>query len=96
MTKEEFSQAILGCFLEVYGNYYIGSLFITKRPNKAIDVAIGFNHRETPVHLIAELSEEKYIEWFKKEIWKMRLDQRAYGHVNRVSEVHPLPCQRKN
>ena len=68
MTQEKFGQAILECFSEVYGKIYIGSLFINKRPNGAIDVGIGFNHSETPVHLIAELDEEKYIEWFKKEI----------------------------
>lgn len=96
MTKEEFSQAILKCFSEVYGKIYIGSLFIKKLPNKAIDVAIGFNHRETPLHLTAELEEEKYIEWFKKELKKLKLDHRVYGHVSRVSELHIPPCLKKS
>lgn len=96
MNREEFSQAILKCFSEIYGEIYIGSLFITKKPNKAIDVGIGLNHREAPIHLIAELSEEEYIEWFKKEIRKMKLNERVFGYVSRVSEIHPLPCRRKN
>lgn len=96
MTKEEFSQAILECFSEVYGEAYIGTLFITKRPNGAIDVAIGFNHSETPLHLTAELSEEKYIEWFKKELKRLKLNHRVYGHISRVSEIHPLRCPKKN
>lgn len=95
MTKEEFSQAILECFSEVYGKKYIGSLFITKKPNGAIDVAIGYNHAETPQHLMAELNEEDYIKWFKKELWRLRLDQRAYGHVSRVSTIPPMWCPHK-
>lgn len=96
MTKEEFSQAILECFSEVYGKLYIGSLIINKRDNGAIDVGIGFNHRETPLHLIAELDDQAYIKWFKKELKKLKLDHRVYGHVSRVSELHVPPCLRKN
>lgn len=97
MTQEKFGQAILKCFSEVYGDYcYTGSLFINKLPN-GFDVAIGFNHKETPMHIMAELDDEAFIEFFKKELKSKRLHHNQYSHVTRVTETTPtIICQRKN
>ena len=92
MTREQFGQAILECFSEVYGKSYIGSLFITKLP-KGFDVAIGFNHRETPLHITAELDEDKYIEFFKKELRERRFDCTQYSHVSLEYPESKLTCK---
>ena len=71
--------------MEVCGDCYIGSLVINKLPN-GFDIAIGFNHRETPMHIIAELDDENFIPFFKKELKRSRLNHNQYSRVTRVTE----------
>lgn len=94
MTQTEFGQAILECFTEVYGKCYIGSLIINKIPG-GFDIGIGFNHRETPLHIMGQMDEEDFIKYFKKELRKRHFDHDSHSHIAwEYNEVKPI-CQKK-
>lgn len=87
MTPEQFGQAILESFTEVYGKCYIGTLFINKLPTEGYDIGIAFNHREVALHIAAEIADQKkFLKFFKKEL---KARQMSIVQFSRVSREYP-------
>lgn len=84
ITKEEFGQAILDCFSEVYGKCFTGKIVISKLPDR-IDVGLGLFSDIDLLHISAQLNEEEFIPFFKKELKRHRIDASKHASITRVS-----------
>lgn len=84
MTRQQFAQAIQKCFSEVYGSEYTGPMKINKLKD-GFEVELGFNLKDYPLRIAAQLGEDDFIEYFKKEIKNRHFTSSKYYHVSRVS-----------
>lgn len=89
-TQKELKQAILDIIHDQYKRYYIGPLVITYLKEGGIDVALGFDNFEKPIHISAQLDEDSFLKYFKEEIrWKRLQDVHFYtGYRSDMIDPH--------
>jgi len=52
-ATDKFAQAILETIFKVYGKCYVGLLNIHRLPGGAIDLVLGLNDPDHPLHICA-------------------------------------------
>ena len=68
MTESEMKEAILQAIIETYCKKYIGTLEVEKIIPEGWIVRLGMNNDEKPIVISAELSDEKFLKFFIKEL----------------------------
>lgn len=89
-VTDQFIQAIHDTIFEVYKKCYIGHLRIHRLPGGAIDLVLGFNAPENPIHICAQLDDESFLKYLKQELHNRRLtDIKFYtGYKTDMFEPH--------
>lgn len=92
-ATDKFAQAILETIFKVYGKCYVGLLNIHRLPGGAIDLVLGLNDPDHPLHICAQLDDDKFLEYLEKELHGRRLtDTKFYtGYKTDMFERH-IPC----
>jgi len=74
MTLAEIERVIRCYFTEVYNVEYVGSLKIERINPIGLKVRLGIMNDYKPMYISAELSDEKFLKFFKKELYDRNLD----------------------
>lgn len=68
MTIEEIKQDILQIFRESYKYNYTGKLIVNRLSPIGLEVILGMNNIDKPIRISAELQDQDFLKFFKKEI----------------------------
>lgn len=78
MTHTELKQAILGFFRDIYKAEFIGGLKIESLDPVGYKVSINLDRAENPVVIIADLPDDKFLEFIKEEIRYRKFNKTKY------------------
>ena len=78
MTHTELKQVILDYIRELYCMKYIGGLEITNLDPVGYKVAFNFDKSEMPLVIIADLPDEEFLPFIKKELRDRKLQRVKY------------------
>lgn len=75
---EELKQKLIQIIQEVYRKIYIGKLQVERLNPVGLVVKLGLNIDEKPITIAADLEDEQFLDFFRKEIREKRLDETKY------------------
>lgn len=92
MTITELEQAIQGYFQDIYGKCYTGKLSIQKLNPVGYCVRFGMDRPNRPTVIYAELEDEEFLKYIKRQIKDMRLNLTYYGilKLKYHTNCHPI------
>lgn len=68
MTEQECKEKILQLIEDVYNKKYIGTIKVTKINPIGYTIRLGMNNNDKPIMISAELSDDKFIKFFRQEL----------------------------
>lgn len=74
MTNDEIKNIILNYIEEDYNKKYIGKLWVYNLNPIGYKVIFGLNNNDKPITIMAELSEDEFLKFIKKEIHDKAFD----------------------
>lgn len=89
MTTTELEQVILEHILNIYNKKYTGKIKVQKLDPVGYRVELGLSTPEKPLVIYAELPDEQFIKFFKKELKTKRFNLTYYG---KLYSVYPYDC----
>lgn len=89
-ATDRFAQAIRETIFKAYGKCYVGHLRIHRLADGCIDVVLGLDGPDKPLHISAQLDEERFLEYFENELRKRRLTSTKFftGYKTDMYERH--------
>ena len=75
---EELKQKLIQIIQEVYRKIYIGKLQVERLNPVGLVVKLGLNIDEKPITIAADLDDDRFLDFFRKEIREKRLDETKY------------------
>lgn len=78
MKIQEIEQAILDMFEKIYEKKYTGKLIVKELPT-GTQVKLGLNCDEKPVVISADLKDEQFLEFFRKEVQTRHFELTHYS-----------------
>lgn len=89
MTTTELEQVIRGYILDIYKKEYTGKISIQKLDPVGYCVHLGMSVPEKPLVIYAELEDQKFLKFLRKELVDKRFNLVYYG---RLQLTHPYDC----
>ena len=74
MTLAEIKHRIQDIITEVYNVKYVGSLEVKRIEPVGLIVRLGIMNDYKPMYISAELDDEQFLKYFKKELYDRNLD----------------------
>lgn len=89
-ATDKFAQAILETIFKVYGKCYVGHLRIHRLPDGCVDVSMGLDNPDKPLHISAQLDDQSFLAYFEQELRKRRLTSTKFftGYKTDMYERH--------
>lgn len=91
MTITELEQVIQDYFLDIYGKRYTGKLEITKLHPVGYYIKFGMDRTDKPTVIYAELEDNKFLKFLKRQIKDMRLNLIYYGILKLAYHTNDCP-----
>lgn len=89
MTTIELEQVIRGYILDIYKKEYIGKITIQKLHSVGYCIRLGMNTPENPIIIYAELDDQKFLKFLKKELIDRRFN---LLHQGELQLTYPYEC----
>lgn len=75
---EELKQKLIQIIQEVYRKIYIGKLQVERLNPVGLVVKLGLNIDEKPITIAADLEDEPFLDFFRREVREKRLNETKY------------------
>lgn len=97
MQIQDIEHQILELIQEVYGEKYIGKLKVEALP-LGYCVTLGMADTQMPITIYAELNDQDFINYFRKELKTMGLNKVMYRSLQLIDppKYIDIPCQKTN
>lgn len=82
MTIQALEQVIREYIMDIYKKTYIGKLNIQKLDPKGYCIKLGMNTPDQPITIYAELEDNEFLKFLRKEIESMSLNLVYFGSLN--------------
>ena len=89
MTTQELEQVILEYIQEITNTEYVGKIDIKKLEPIGYCVKLGLSVPERPLTIYAELEDDEFLDFIKKDLQSRNFPARFYGQLNLV---YPEEC----
>lgn len=92
MTTTELEQVIQDYFLDIYGKRYVGKLEIKKLDPVGYYIKFGMDRPNRPTVIYAELEDNEFLKFLKRQIKDMRINLMYYGilKLKYHTDCHPI------
>lgn len=97
MHIQDIERQIRELIQELYGEIYIGKLKVEALESKGYCITFGMQDTNLPITICAELDDDKFFDYLRKELKEMRLNRVHYGKLYSVEppQYYDIPCQKK-
>ena len=89
---EELKQTLICIIEEVYQKQYIGKLQVERLNPVGLVVKLGLNVDEKPIVIAADLEDDKFLDFFRKEVREKRLDEIKFFRGFKNLQEEPECC----
>lgn len=93
MTTTELEQVIRDYIRDIYKKEYIGKIKIEALDSTGYCVKLGMDTPEQPITIYAELDDEAFLKFIKKELRSRNFHLVEYGELNKL---YPYDCGPRN
>lgn len=74
---------------EVYQAKYLGYLDVKYLEPFGIDVALGLNNKDRPIHIAGQLYEDAFLKYFREELRNRHLDDLGFFEAYQLQPYDP-------
>lgn len=92
MTIQELEQAILEIIQTIYECKYVGMLQV-ERIADGLKVSLGWKYDDYPISIMAQLPDDKFLDYFKEELRNRHLDHVQYFSGFKIYPGEMSCCQ---